>query len=68
MGGRIIVESVAGCSWNRWPDGCGIRKQRATEVFSPINIRAFWDNRLFQHNWPEAVTPAQISAERYAAG
>ena len=25
MGGRIIVESVAGCLWNRWPDGRGIR-------------------------------------------
>jgi threonine/homoserine/homoserine lactone efflux protein len=25
MGGRITVESVAGCSWNRWPDGRGIR-------------------------------------------
>lgn len=27
MGGRIIVESVAGCLWNRWPDGRGIRSQ-----------------------------------------
>ncbi len=27
MGGRIIVESVAGCLWNRWPDGRGIRKK-----------------------------------------
>ncbi|OSR65055.1 HTH-type transcriptional regulator PrtR [Pseudomonas syringae pv. actinidiae] len=26
MGGRIIVESVAGCSWNGWPDDRGIRK------------------------------------------
>ncbi|BBI45112.1 hypothetical protein A253_10213 [Pseudomonas syringae pv. actinidiae ICMP 19102] len=25
MGGRIIVESVAGCSWNGWPDDRGIR-------------------------------------------
>ncbi|WP_221768641.1 hypothetical protein, partial [Pseudomonas veronii] len=24
-GGRIIVESVAGCSWNGWPDARGIR-------------------------------------------
>ncbi|MGX4727136.1 hypothetical protein, partial [Pseudomonas corrugata] len=24
-GGRITVELVAGCSWNRWPDGRGIR-------------------------------------------
>lgn len=28
MGGRIIVESVAGCLWNRWPDGRGIRINR----------------------------------------
>ncbi|GBH10331.1 Phage- or plasmid-associated DNA primase [Pseudomonas syringae pv. actinidiae] len=27
MGGRIIVESVAGCSWNGWPDDRGIRKR-----------------------------------------
>ncbi|MBB6155459.1 hypothetical protein HDC30_002682 [Pseudomonas sp. JAI115] len=25
MGGRITVESVAGCSWSKWPDGRGIR-------------------------------------------
>ncbi|MDU8285497.1 hypothetical protein RX830_27625, partial [Pseudomonas syringae pv. actinidiae] len=25
MGGRIIVESVAGCSWDGWPDDRGIR-------------------------------------------
>jgi hypothetical protein len=29
MGGRITVESVAGCSWNRWPDGRGIRTDHA---------------------------------------
>ncbi|AQL36273.1 hypothetical protein [Pseudomonas syringae] len=29
MGGRIIVESVAGCSWNGWPDDRGIRKRGA---------------------------------------
>lgn len=27
MGGRIIVESVAGCWWNGCPDGHGIPKQ-----------------------------------------
>ncbi|PRW72308.1 hypothetical protein C7A13_27745 [Pseudomonas fluorescens] len=27
MSGRITVESVAGCSWNRWPDGRGIRSE-----------------------------------------
>ncbi|GBH13625.1 Outer membrane translocation and assembly module TamA [Pseudomonas syringae pv. actinidiae] len=27
MGGRIIVESVAGCSWNGWPDDRGIRSR-----------------------------------------
>ena len=25
-GGRIIVESVAGCAWTRWPNGRGIRR------------------------------------------
>ena len=24
-GGRIIVEQVAECSWNRWPNGRGFR-------------------------------------------
>ncbi len=27
MGGRISVESVAGCAWNGWPNGRGIRTQ-----------------------------------------
>ncbi|WP_425338372.1 SDR family oxidoreductase [Thiorhodococcus minor] len=29
MGGRISVESVAECPWNRWPNGRGIRRLRA---------------------------------------
>lgn len=32
MGGRIIVESVAGCLWNRWPDGRGIRSLKRIVV------------------------------------
>ena len=32
MGGRIIVESVAGCLWNRWPDGRGIRTREAIQA------------------------------------
>ncbi|GBH13048.1 periplasmic component [Pseudomonas syringae pv. actinidiae] len=31
MGGRIIVESVAGCSWNGWPDDRGIRSLGALD-------------------------------------
>jgi len=37
VGGRISVESVAGCSWNRWPDGRGIRTAPFRFVAAPKN-------------------------------
>jgi O-antigen polymerase len=31
MGGRMLLESVAGCAWNGWPDGHGISGRMGVE-------------------------------------
>ncbi|BBP59703.1 hypothetical protein PHLH4_32930 [Pseudomonas sp. St316] len=49
MGGRIIVESVAGCSWNGWPDARGIR------IFQYIVYSAYLEqNKKIQAAQPSA--------------
>ena len=45
MGGRISVESVAGCSWNRWPDGRGIRSQGTIVDATLINAPSSTKNK-----------------------
>ncbi|EPM50547.1 hypothetical protein A256_17966 [Pseudomonas syringae pv. actinidiae ICMP 19103] len=40
MGGRIIVESVAGCSWNGWPDDRGIRNEGVTTIINEFTTSA----------------------------
>jgi hypothetical protein len=39
-----------------------LERQRATEVFSSINIRAFWEIPRFQHDRPKAACREQLQS------
>jgi len=70
MGGRITVESVAGCSWNRWPDGRGIRSYNVLAVvcsyhFDPNRTDAFSPQKFMDGR--RSLIPSDYIGEQQGA-
>ncbi|BBI45920.1 hypothetical protein KPSA1B_104683 [Pseudomonas syringae pv. actinidiae] len=68
MGGRIIVESVAGCSWNGWPDDRGIRSYMCRSVAQTIKMNTLAVERPITARLEQRLAQRQLWFDDLATG